>query len=128
MFSEFCSISALSCSFEFVWWWWWYSQRLLCLNPTTVKVVLLLGLWLLLGCDNMAIAMSLFSFFQFLGEIFEPCNWPCNCNCPGTGVTFFEVLRSYRLTYLTYMAIFENCITHYASWIISLIWHILHDA
>ena len=62
MFSEFCSISALSCSFEFVWWWcgcgcgwvggWWYSQRLLSLNPTTVMVVLLLGLWLLLGCDN----------------------------------------------------------------------------
>ena len=35
MFSEFCSIFALSCSFEFVW-WWWYSQRLLSLNPTTV--------------------------------------------------------------------------------------------
>ena len=31
---------------------WWYSQRLLSLNPTTVMVVLLLGLWLLLGCDN----------------------------------------------------------------------------
>ena len=29
------------------------SQRLLSLNPTTVMVVLLLGLWLLLGCDNM---------------------------------------------------------------------------
>jgi len=28
------------------------SQRLLSLNPTTVIVVLLLGLWLLLGCDN----------------------------------------------------------------------------
>ena len=28
------------------------SQRLLCLNPTTVMVVLLLGLWLLLGCDK----------------------------------------------------------------------------
>ena len=33
-------------------WWWWYSQRLLSLNPTTVMVVLLLGLWLLLGCDK----------------------------------------------------------------------------
>ena len=54
MFSEFCSISALSCSFEFV-----VvvvvvvvvggcSQRLLCLNPTTVMVVLLLG------CDNIS--------------------------------------------------------------------------
>ena len=34
---------------------WWVvvvSQRLLSLNPTTVMVVLLLGLWLLLGCDN----------------------------------------------------------------------------
>ena len=29
------------------------SQRLLSLNPTTVMVVLLLGLWLLLGCDNL---------------------------------------------------------------------------
>ena len=28
-------------------------QRSLSLNPTTVMVVLLLGLWLLLGCDNM---------------------------------------------------------------------------
>ena len=28
------------------------SQQLLCLNPTTALVVLLLGLWLLLGCDN----------------------------------------------------------------------------
>ena len=28
------------------------SQRLLSLNPTTVLVVLLLALWLLLGCDN----------------------------------------------------------------------------
>ena len=30
----------------------WYSQRLLSLNPTTVMVALLLGLWLLFGCDN----------------------------------------------------------------------------
>ena len=59
MFSEFCSFSALSCSFEFVWWcgwwwcgWWWDSQRLLSLNPTTVIVVLLLGLLLLLFYDN----------------------------------------------------------------------------
>ena len=28
------------------------SQRLLSLHPTTVMVVLLLGLWLLLGCDK----------------------------------------------------------------------------
>ena len=28
------------------------SKQLLCLNPTTVMVVLLFGLWLLLGCDN----------------------------------------------------------------------------
>ena len=59
MFSEFCSISALSCSFEFLvvvgGWWWWVgggSQRLLCHKPTTVIVVFLLGLWLLLGCDK----------------------------------------------------------------------------
>ena len=31
------------------------SQRLLCLNPNTVLVVLLLGLWLLLGCHNYSI-------------------------------------------------------------------------
>ena len=30
----------------------WYSRRLLSLNPTTVMVVLFLGLWLLLACDN----------------------------------------------------------------------------
>ena len=57
-FSEFCSISALSCSFEIavvvvvggrgrV-----GSQRLLSLNPTIVLAVLMSGLWLLLGCDN----------------------------------------------------------------------------
>ena len=34
------------------------SQRLLSLNPTTVMAVLLLGLWLLLGCDNMAFSIS----------------------------------------------------------------------
>ena len=28
------------------------SQQLLCFNPSTVMVVLLLGLWLLMGCDN----------------------------------------------------------------------------
>ena len=55
MFCEFCSSSALSCIFEFLWvvvGGGGCSQRLLCLNPTTVMVVLLLGLWLLLGCDN----------------------------------------------------------------------------
>ena len=31
---------------------WWF-PAITCLNPTTVMVVLLLGLWLLLGCDNM---------------------------------------------------------------------------
>ena len=34
------------------------SQRLLSLNPTTVLVVLLLGIWFLLGCDNMEDFMS----------------------------------------------------------------------
>ena len=55
----FCSISAVACSFEFLWWWLGAggigggcSQRLLCLNSTTVMVVLLLRLWLLLGCDK----------------------------------------------------------------------------
>ena len=50
-------MSALSCSFEFVLVvgggdGGGYFQRILCLNPTTVLVVLLLGSWLLLGCDN----------------------------------------------------------------------------
>ena len=55
LFSEYCSISALSCSFDFlvVVGGGGGSQRLLCLNPTTVLVVLLLGLWLLLGYDNL---------------------------------------------------------------------------
>ena len=71
MFSAFCSISALSCSCEFVvvggWWVGGGFQRFVSLNQTTVIVVLLLGcdnnptpdmivllleLWLLLGCDN----------------------------------------------------------------------------
>ena len=38
---------------------WWEvgggSQRLLSPNPTTVLVVLLLGLWLLFGCDNILV-------------------------------------------------------------------------
>jgi len=66
LFSEYCSISALSCSFEFVvggGWWVGGSQRLLSLNPTTVIVVLLLGLWLLLGCDNKE---NVDSFFYLL--------------------------------------------------------------
>ena len=35
------------------------SQRLLCLNPTTVMVVSLLGFELLLGCDNCKLDMIL---------------------------------------------------------------------
>ena len=55
MFSEYCSISALSCSFEFmvVSGVGGGSQRLVSLNPTTMLVVLFLELWLLLGCDNL---------------------------------------------------------------------------
>ena len=42
------------------------SQRLLSLNPTTVIVVLLLGLWLLLGCDNTAaFAFYIYQDFSF---------------------------------------------------------------
>ena len=57
VFSEYFSIYAISCTFEFVWWWWVGGgyQQLLSLNPTTVFVVLLLGLWLLLGCDNIEV-------------------------------------------------------------------------
>ena len=33
------------------------SQGLLNLNPTTVLVVLMLGLWLVLGCDNCSIKL-----------------------------------------------------------------------
>ena len=74
LFSEFCSISALLCSFEFVVvdgvCGGGYSQRLLCPNPTTVMVVLsmglLLGLWLLLqvffklqqGASNVGLSVS----------------------------------------------------------------------
>ena len=41
------------------------SQRLLSLNPSTVLVVLLFGLWLLLGCDNKATTMTSFQSFSF---------------------------------------------------------------
>ena len=44
----------------------WYSQRLLSLNPTTVMVVLLLGLGLLLGCDN---SFSLFLNFYDVSSL-----------------------------------------------------------
>ena len=47
----YCSISALSCSFEFVVVVGGGSQRLLSFYPTKVSVDLLLGLSLLLGCD-----------------------------------------------------------------------------
>ena len=49
--SEFCSLPALSCSFEFMWGWWGggYSQQLLSLNPTTVMVILLLGVGVVVG-------------------------------------------------------------------------------
>ena len=55
LFSEYCSISALSCSFEFivVCGVGGGSHRLVSLNPTTMFVVLFLELWLLLGCDNL---------------------------------------------------------------------------
>ena len=42
------------------------SQQLLCLNPTTV-MVLLLGLWLLLGCDNNSTTVMVV------------CCWGCGC-------------------------------------------------
>ena len=45
LFYKYCSISALLCSFEFVW-WWVVSQRILSLNPPQVLINLLLGL----GC------------------------------------------------------------------------------
>ena len=55
------------CSFMYFWvcggGWWWYSQRLLSLNPTTVMVVLLLRLWLLLGCDNNPTTVMLVLFW-----------------------------------------------------------------
>ena len=71
MFSEYCSISALSLVLSLWWWcdwcgWWWYSQWLLCLIPTTVMVVLLLGLGLLLGCDN---SFSLFLNFYDVSSL-----------------------------------------------------------
>ena len=50
------------------------SQRLLCLNPTTVMVVLLLGLWLLLGCDNIQIdhTNNIYSISQSVKSL-QPC-------------------------------------------------------
>ena len=49
LFSEYCSISALLCSFLVG----MGSQRLRSLNPTIVLVDLVLGLRLLLVCDKM---------------------------------------------------------------------------
>ena len=52
-FSEFCFISALSCSFEFVVVvvdGGWVFPVITLSQPN--YIVLLLGLWLLLGCDN----------------------------------------------------------------------------
>ena len=44
------------------------SQRLLSLNPTTVMVVLVLGLWLLLGCDK-NVRVDLIACFRQLKAI-----------------------------------------------------------
>ena len=58
MFSEFCSISALSCSFEFVWWVWvggWVGgipSDYLVSTQLQLWLFCWLWLWLLLGCDN----------------------------------------------------------------------------
>ena len=43
------------------------SQRLLSLNSTTVMVVLVLGLWLLLGCDKYRDKIRLKDISPFLG-------------------------------------------------------------
>ena len=52
--------------------WWVVSQRLLGLNPTTVLVVLLLGLWLFLGCDkNDTKIGSTFYLFSKLDEMLQ---------------------------------------------------------
>ena len=82
MFSEFCSISAPSCSFEFVW-SVVVSQWLFSLNPTTVMVVLLGGLWLLLGCEN----ITLWKFYPSL-----------HCGIP--------------IPIPTYIAVFVSCVKH----------------
>ena len=47
------------------------SQQLFCLNPTTVKVVLLLGLWLLLGFDK-KLANDAVMKFQYLQVSISP--------------------------------------------------------
>ena len=52
LMTEFCSISAYHVVLSLWWVVVWCSQGLLCLNPTTFMVILLLGMWLLLGCDN----------------------------------------------------------------------------
>ena len=53
LFSDYCSIYTLSCSFEFVvegGGWVVVPSDYLNLNPTIVLLVLLLGLWF--GCDK----------------------------------------------------------------------------
>ena len=69
MFSEFCSISALSCSFEFVWWWWVGGGGI----PSDYLASTQLQLWLF-------------------------CCWDCGC-CWAVTIRFyicdFETLNSY---------------------------------
>ena len=43
------------------------SKQLLCLNPTTDMVVLLLGLCLLLGCDNITIDKFCMQYYNWQG-------------------------------------------------------------
>ena len=57
------------------------SQGLHSLNPTTVLVVLLLGLWLLLGCDNIEYNATVFSqtyWYVKMSSKFLPCSLDFN--------------------------------------------------
>ena len=93
-----CVFNGLTCSFEFVW-WVVVSQRLLSLNPTTVMFVLLLGLWLFLGCDNFFIPFSSYKvailqdidLFFFCSVLpISAATQQCNASCTGKIIKIYN--------------------------------------
>ena len=55
LFSEYCSISALSCSFEFLvvvgggWWWWWWFPAITLSQPNYSYVCFVVGVVVVVG-------------------------------------------------------------------------------
>ena len=76
------------------------SQRLLCLNPTTVMVVLLLGLWLLLGCDYIQyLYLSKWRIFNHLKQCVKLIGYIICYTNVVTSERFVQVPKVWRKTY-----------------------------